>query len=90
MKWTNSWRRKLDYPPLPVYEVLLLQVLHGRGDLCGHVQQHHSIYLLFVTIPQVVQQVAVWHVLCHDVERRLQRAYTCGRSSSQNTVTNKH
>lgn len=28
----------LLYPALPVDEVLLLQVLHGRGDLGGHVK----------------------------------------------------
>lgn len=58
-------------------EVLLLQVLHGRGDLGGHVEQHHSADLLAVALAEVIQQVPVGHVLCHDVKGGLQGAHTC-------------
>lgn len=68
---------------LPMYEVLLLQVFHSRGDLCGHVEQRHGIHLRLFTISQVIQQVSMWHVLCHNVERRLQCTHTCG---SENMV----
>lgn len=61
----------------PVYEVFFLQILHGRGDLSGHVQQHHGVDLLAVALPQVVQQVAVGHELRDDVEGRLPRAHAC-------------
>lgn len=61
----------------PVDEVLLLQVLHGRGDLGGHVEQHDGADLLAVALAQVVQQVPVGHVLGHDVKRGLQGAHTC-------------
>lgn len=57
-------------------KVLLFQVFHGRGDLSSHVEQHNSIHLLTVTLAEVVQQVAVRHVLRHYVERRLQCAHT--------------
>lgn len=60
----------------PVDEVLLLQILHGRGDLSGHVEQHHSIHLFPVTLTQIVQQVPVGHVLSHYVEWRLQCTHT--------------
>lgn len=63
--------------PSPVNKVLLLKVLHGRRDLCGHVQQHHSIDLLPVALPKIVQQVAVGHELCDNVERWLSGADTC-------------
>lgn len=60
-----------------MYEVFFLQVLHGRGDLRGHVQQHHGVDLLADALPQVVQQVAVGHELGDDVEGRLPRAHAC-------------
>lgn len=66
-----------------MYEILLLQVLHGRRDLRGHVEQRHRIHLCLFTISQIIQQVAMRHVLCHNVERRLQCAHTCG---SENVV----
>lgn len=49
-------------------KVLLLQVFHCRGNLSGHVEQHHGVDLLAVTLAQVVQQVAVGHELSDDVE----------------------
>lgn len=57
-------------------KVLFFQVFHGRGNLSGHVEQYDSIHLLTVTLTEVVQEVAVRHVLRHYVERRLQCAYT--------------
>lgn len=60
----------------PVDEVLLLQILHGGGDLSGHVEQNHSVHLFSVTLTQVVQQVPVGHVLRHYVEWRLQCTHT--------------
>lgn len=38
----------------PVYKVFFLQVLHGRGDLRGHVKQHHGVDLFSVALSQVV------------------------------------
>lgn len=38
----------------PVYKVFFLQVLHGRGDLCGHVEKHHCIDLLSVALSKEV------------------------------------
>lgn len=73
----------------PVYEVFLLQVLHGRGDLCSHVEQHHSIDLLSVTLPQVIQKVTVGHELCDDVKRRLSCANTYREQRSYVTNQNK-
>ena len=64
---------------LPVDEVFLLQVLHGGRDLSGHVQQHHSIHLLPITVPQVVQQVPIGHELSDYVERGLPGADPCQR-----------
>lgn len=61
---------------LPVDKILLLQVLHCRGDLSGHVKQHDGVDLLAVTLAQVVQQVTVGHELGNDVERRLPRTNT--------------
>lgn len=61
----------------PVDEVLLLQVLHGRGDLCGHVEQHDCTDLLAVALAEIIQQVPVGHVLRHNVKRGLQGAHTC-------------
>lgn len=58
-------------------EVFFLKVLHGGGDLRGHVEQHHGVDLLSVALPQVVQQVTVGHELCDDVERGLSCAHTC-------------
>lgn len=52
-------------------KILLLQVLHCRGDLSGHVEEHHSVDLLAVALAQVVQQVTVGHELGDDVEGRL-------------------
>lgn len=66
-----------------MYEVFFLQVLHGRGDLRGHVQQHHSVDLLAVALPQVVQQVAVGHELSDDVEGRLPRAHACAHTRTR-------
>lgn len=66
-----------------MYEVFFLQVLHGRGDLRGHVQQHHGVDLLAVALPQVVQQVAVGHELSDDVEGRLPRAHACAVTWTQ-------
>lgn len=57
-------------------KVLLFQVLHCGGDLSSHVEQHDSIHLLTVTLAEIVQQVAMRHVLRHNVERRLQCAHT--------------
>lgn len=54
----------------PVDEVLLLQVLHGRGDLCGHIEQHHGVDLLTITFTQVIQQVSMSHELCDDIKGR--------------------
>ena len=68
-------------------EVLPLQVLHGGGDLRSHIEQHHCIDLLPETVPQVVQQVAVGHELCDDVEGRLACAHTCGGQSLTHTHT---
>ncbi len=60
----------------PVDEVLLLQILHGGGDLRGHVEQHHGIDLLMITVTQVIQQVSVGHELGDDVKRRFPCADT--------------
>lgn len=60
----------------PVDEVLLLQVLHGRGDLSGHVKQHHCSHLLTAALPEVIEQIPVRHVFSHNVEWRLQGAHT--------------
>lgn len=43
------WSVGSSHPP--VYKVFFLQVLHCRGDLCGHVEQHHCIDLLSVALP---------------------------------------
>lgn len=68
---------------LPVDEVFLLQVLHGRRDLRGHVQQHHSIHLLPVALSQVVQQVPIGHELRDYIERGLPGADPCQRDTAQ-------
>lgn len=60
---------------LPVNEVLLLQVLHGRGDLSGHIQQHHGIHLLPVTLTQIIKQIPICHELGDDVEWGLSRTH---------------
>lgn len=65
-------------PHPPVDEVLPLQVLHGGGDLRGHVEQHHGVHLLPVALAQVVQQVAVRHELRDDVEGGLPCAHPWG------------
>ena len=70
---------------LPVDEVLLLQVLHGGGDLCGHVEQHYGSHLLTVTLTQVVQEVPMGHVLSHDVEGGLKCAHTLKLDGDINT-----
>lgn len=60
----------------PMDEVLLLQILHGRGDLSGHVKQHNGSYLLTAALPEIVKQIPIWHVLGHNVKRRLQGTHT--------------
>lgn len=67
---------------LPVDEVFLLQVLHGGRDLRGHVQQHHGVHLLPVTVPQVVQQVPIGHELSDYVEWGLPGADPCQRDKA--------
>lgn len=64
--------------PLPVDEILLLQVFHGRGDLGRHVQKDDGVDLLSVAVPEVVQEVPVRHELGDDIKRRLPRTDTCG------------
>lgn len=61
-------------------KILLLQVLHSRGNLSGHVEQHHGVHLLTVTLTQVVQQVTVGHELGDDVEGRLACTNTCNKN----------
>lgn len=67
---------------LPVDEVFLLQVLHGGRDLRGHIQQHHGVHLLPVTVPQVVQQVPIGHELSDYVEWGLPGADPCQRDKA--------
>lgn len=61
----------------PVDEVFHLQILHSRGDLCGHVEEHHSVHLLAVTLTQIIQQIPMSHELCDDVKGRFPCAHAC-------------
>ena len=61
----------------PVDEAPSLQVGHARRDLRGHVHKRSGADLLLVAATQVVQQVAVCHELCDDVEWRFPGTDTC-------------
>lgn len=74
-RWPRGQSSAITRAHPPVDEVLLLQVLHRGGDLCGHVEQHDGRHLLPVALSEVIQQVPVGHVLCDDVKGRLQSAH---------------
>ena len=70
----------------PVDEVLGFEVSHARRDLLRHVEQRGGTQLVVVTVPQVVEQVAVTHKLHDHVEWRLSSANTC-RRATQSRIT---
>lgn len=50
-------------------ETATFKVAHAAGDLCRHVHQNNSRYLLLVAVSQVVEEVAFTHKLGYDIER---------------------
>lgn len=65
-------------------EVFLLQILHSRGDLCGHIEKHHSVHLLTVTLTQIIQQIPMSHELCDDVKGRFPCTHACHDTQTHN------
>ena len=55
-------------------EVFNFEVCHGRGNLCGHVEENRRSEFLLRAVTQEVKKVALAHEFCDDVERRLPRA----------------